>query len=83
MRKLSIKETCLLLGYDLWMNKLDVMGVKHLYKTAPLSGNGGINYFDSITELENWTIRVMNDRKLFYDNTTLAELMLVRSKQLS
>ncbi len=81
-RKLSIKEICLLLGYELWRNKRDNLGVLHEYKTTPLSGNGGHNYFNSLDELEKWTLQVMNFRRLCYNSEPLAMAMLKRSNQL-
>lgn len=81
-RKLSVKEVCLLLGYELWRNKKDNFGVLHAYKTTPLSGNGGHNYFNSLNAVEKWTLDVMNFRYLCYDGKPLSMAMLERSNQL-
>ena len=65
MRKLTLKDKCLLLGYDLFTNAKDVFGTTHRYRTSCFNGagGGGINYYDNTESLERWINQVNEIRR--------------------
>jgi hypothetical protein len=52
------------LGYDLHLNKFDVMKKKHKYCTSNKKCGGGINYFDDKNKLFQWIKDVQEVRSL-------------------
>lgn len=69
------------LGYTYRKNVVDAMGIKHPIGIYPASKSGGINYFNSLTDLRNWMrdvrlVRAMqNGDDITYERLKMAQMV--------